>query len=143
MLYQAIIRNIYSDWYDGSICLEVNGYTFACYYQAPFEFSEKYLIVGKQIDVDLWLGCVSRIERMICPSSYFSLDAKATDGIVCGNVISTQASGEFCLDCGILLINVKVDRTAAFQCGMSLMVSGSKQVFFPNTEWSYDKVGCI
>lgn len=143
MEYQALIRSIHADWYDGTIYLEIDGHSFLCYYQAPLNFSVQYLTPGKQIHVDLWLGCVSMIEKLPYFVPWFPFSRETTDRRISGIVISSSEADSFRLNCETLMIDVKVDNPIKYDQGTNLMVSGSCQVFFPNTEWSYENIGCV
>lgn len=143
MLYYALIKKIEPDEYDGNIVFEVNEEMLSFYYQAPRKFAEACLLVGREIMIDIWIGCVDMIKELPSFSQYIPFGQYPTDGDASGFVHSILGTERFRLDCGKLMFDVQVHSPILFGIGSNLLISGSRQVFFPNTEWSYENVGCI
>lgn len=135
MFYNAVIRKIKPNDYDGYIVFELCGKTLSFYYQAPLEFAKEYLLVDKVIPVDIWIG-LSEIQELPYEFKYVPFGQYPADGVVSGHVMSILNANRFRLDCGELMFDVQVDDPILPKIGTNLSVYGSRQVFFPNTEWS-------
>ena len=143
MLYYASIQKIKPNDYDGYIVFKVNKELLSFYYQAPIEFADEYLLVGRSIVIDIWIELVSEIKELPDFSPYVPFGQYPADGDASGSVHSILGPEQFRLDCGKLTFDVYLGRPVQFAPGTNLWVRGCRHVFFPNTEWSYESTGCV
>ena len=145
MQYKAYIRDVFYEWYEGSLYLDVNGISFAAAYTVNCdEFIARHLKIGAQITVDLWLRYCNHIKYLpvYAPKS-FPQNRKICGGSIQGMVVSSHEPDLFRLDCGVITIDVKLEGGIAPPVGQMIQTTGTYHVFFPGTECSLENLGLI
>lgn len=143
MIYTAIVKRSDINDYDGSITLGFEAGTLPFYYQAPENFAREYLAVGSIIPVDLWLGLAEFIKFPPKFTPFVPFGTYPTDGKVGGQIESLLSPETFRMNCGALHLDVQLHHEIPYPAGTNVIMEGSRQVFFPDTEWDYDQVGCM
>ena len=92
MQYKAYIRDVFYEWYEGSLYLDVNGISFAAAYTVNCdEFIARHLKIGAQITVDLWLRYCNHIKYLpVDAPKSFPQNRKICGGSIQGMVVSSH-----------------------------------------------------
>ena len=152
MVYNALVKKCVIGCDEGTVLLELDEKELLCYYIAPDEFAEKYLIPGHIIPVDIWIGLAAVVELRKNSTPFAPFDKNTTEGMYGGRVDAVLGDRAIRLDCDKYMFHVKFDESdtkfAELQMqppleGKNLLVYGSRQVLFPGTEWCYENIGCV
>lgn len=155
MIYEVKIRGIElcgcGD--EGDLIIQLNGKLFKVYYQMPDNFIKEYLLnklewkqesslVYKIKDsnncnilIDLWLvyGHCKLTENK---NKLFPIDINKCGGLCRGEIISITQDSEVRMDCGIFIdVDNEEDLNTRYKIGKYIEVSGTYQIYFPNTKY--------
>lgn len=157
MIHEVIIREIElcSCGDEGDITVELNGSLFKVYYQMPDYFIKENIlskfhyiqtdIWGRkykinEIDncnmlIDLWLvyGHCKLTENK---NKLLPIDTIKSGGLCRGEIITLNQDNEVRIDCGILIdVDDEEELNNEYKIGRFVEVSGTFQIYFPNTEY--------
>ena len=142
MVYSAkVLDVIFLDEYEGSVKMQIAGRELYCWYQANEEFAEPYLKWRSTIQIDLWQTCHGDIE-IVSSGELRCVNLPPTHGYqLCGRVIEVFDLRKFRIDCGDFQVDIYNHYETILSVGMYVKFHGEFQIYFPNTEYSYEKVG--
>lgn len=142
MLYEAKVLDINPNEYEGCVFLEVRGERIKCSYMAPCDFAVTYLKRSDKVVVDLWLSYAEdNLEVVRSTTMFFDNKTMIAGGEIQGRIETILASRSLRINCGNLMFDVAVRKTSPFKEAEYVKASGTYQVFFPNTEYSYEEIG--
>lgn len=140
MIYTVKIEAIDAWDYEGTLIIVLNGKKHRVSYQAPSEFATRYLCINGEVQIDLWLvyGSVKKVEvqRYTLPA-----DTKIVGGTISGKVIGVIPPWVLRVDCGLTIDVFNRIPIGEVRVGDYIETRGTYQVYFPNTEWSMEKIG--
>lgn len=138
---------------EGNLIINLEGKIFKVYYQMPDNFIEEYVLnkfewiqessfVYKikqssnfKILIDLWLA-YGHCKLTKNKSKLLPIDVNKCGGLCRGEIVSISQDREVRIDCGILIdIDNEEELNNNYIIGEYVEVSGTYQVYFPNTEY--------
>ena len=143
MVYTALVKESRQDCDEGFTVLEIEKKNMLFYYQAPDEFAEVYLRPGHIIFADIWIVYTEVVEMQKDFMPYVLFNTDTSKGVFAGRVDTVLNDKRFRLDCGTLTFDVNFEAAVDYPPGTNLLLSGSRQVLFPGTEWCYENIGCV
>jgi hypothetical protein len=127
------------DDYQGLMIIEIHGIDLLTIYQAPSAFAESNLIVNKEIKVDLWF--LDALVKTGSQKKEFPTNISEAGGQLHGRVTKVLSDYEIEIDCGKLVLNIRNEKEiVGLNVGDYIETRGSYQIFFPETEWSYEEM---
>lgn len=143
MIYNAKILQKNCDWYEGDLLLEIRGKPLSCYYQVTDTNAHHYFTVGTELPVDLWFSLTKVLEVRQEFMPFIPFGTHQTDGLLSGRIETILSDETFRMNCGALMFDVQLRHPVSYLPGTNLLLNGSRQIFFPGTEWCYENIGCL
>ena len=98
---------------------------------------------GHIILADIWIVYTEVVEMQKDFMPYVLFNTDTSKGLFAGRVDTVLDDKSFRLDCGSFTFDVHFEAAVDYPPGTNLLLSGSRQVLFPGTEWCYENIGCV
>lgn len=154
MIYQVNVEKLIlcGCYHEGFLIINLHQNHLMVYYQTPDDWILDYLTsngtiihhntileytVSTEIKVDLRViygDCIVINER----KKSFPISTKTTSGDFYGEVIAILSDGSVLVDCGLVLEIENKSKSDLIKVGDFITTSGSYQVFFPDTDYSFE-----
>ncbi len=141
MIYQAtILRFRYVDDFEGIVSLSVGEQTLFARHFTPLKFLRENLRENdvRPLDFRVTGGIAVPSGDAVKEIPVGSLSRTGGFGVFRGSVASVDGPRDCKLDCGDMTFDVREDEEAARKAGDFISMDGILQVFFPDTDYSWE-----
>ena len=137
---------------EGNLIININDIKLNGYYQAPDEWILKFLtingtVIKSRVFNEYEVNAEIQIDLKVVYGNYNLIDQKIksypdnleiSGGDFRGEIVKSNSEDSFLIDCGFLIDIENESKTGLFKIGDYIKTSGTYQVYFPDTEYSFD-----